>query len=219
MKDRRPVRHQRRRSAGSRLPAGTVCVTRPSRWGNPFHVEGFAPRVAHLPVRQRDEAARELAASAFARALLTGGLEFDVADVQRELRGRDLACYCSAAAPGGPERCHADVLLRVANEPGMAHASSAAMPKKKAAKKTRKYGKKASAKVGKALRERKQGKLRSGGSKKKVKSKKQAVAIALSQARAEGGKVPAKRSSGAKKKKRSKKAASTKSGRKTSRGG
>lgn len=56
------------------------------------------------------------------------------------------------------------------------------------------YGKKASEKVGKAVREMKQGKLRSGGSGKKVTSREQAVAIGLSEARREGGKVPRKKS-------------------------
>jgi hypothetical protein len=58
-----------------------------------------------------------------------------------------------------------------------------------------KYGKKASEKVEKAMRERKRGTLRSGRSGKKVKSRKQAIAIGLSQARRAGGKVPKKRSS------------------------
>ena len=58
-----------------------------------------------------------------------------------------------------------------------------------------KYGKKASQKVKRAMRERKSGTLKSGRSGKKVKSRKQAIAIGLSQARREGGKVPRKRSS------------------------
>ena len=53
-----------------------------------------------------------------------------------------------------------------------------------------KYGKKASQKVEKAMHERKRGTLRSGGSGKKVKSRKQAIAIGLSEARRAGGKVP-----------------------------
>ena len=57
-----------------------------------------------------------------------------------------------------------------------------------------KYGKKASDKVRKAMRERKKGTLKSGRSGKKVKSRKQAIAIGLSQARRAGGKVPAKKS-------------------------
>jgi hypothetical protein len=55
------------------------------------------------------------------------------------------------------------------------------------------YGKKASQKVKKAMHERKRGTLRSGRSGKKVKSRKQAIAIGLSQARRAGGKVPRKR--------------------------
>jgi Family of unknown function (DUF6496) len=58
-----------------------------------------------------------------------------------------------------------------------------------------KYGKKASEKVEKAMHERKRGTLKSGRSGKTVKSRKQAIAIGLSEARAAGGKVPRKRSS------------------------
>jgi hypothetical protein len=57
----------------------------------------------------------------------------------------------------------------------------------------RKYGKAASRKVESALHERKQGTLRSGRSGRKVKSRKQAIAIGLSQARRSGAKVPAPR--------------------------
>lgn len=57
-----------------------------------------------------------------------------------------------------------------------------------------KYGKKASDKVEKAMHERKEGKLKSGSG-KRVTSKKQAIAIGLSEARKAGGKVPRKKSS------------------------
>jgi uncharacterized protein DUF6496 len=57
------------------------------------------------------------------------------------------------------------------------------------------YGKKASKKVEKAMHERKEGTLKSGRSGKKVTSKKQAIAIGLSEARKAGGKVPEKKSS------------------------
>ncbi|MGH9176258.1 MAG: DUF6496 domain-containing protein [Vicinamibacterales bacterium] len=63
-----------------------------------------------------------------------------------------------------------------------------------------KYGKKAEDKVERAMRERKQGKLRSGSG-RTVTSRKQAIAIGLSEARREGGKVPRKRSSAKKAKK------------------
>ena len=71
-----------------------------------------------------------------------------------------------------------------------------------------KYGKKASKKVEKAMHERKKGTLKSGRSGKKVTSKKQAIAIGLSEARKEGAKVPRKKSSS--KKKSSKKRSSKK---------
>src|SRR5437016_505634 len=58
-----------------------------------------------------------------------------------------------------------------------------------------KYGKKASEKVEKAMHERKKGTLKSGRSGKKVTSKKQAIAIGLSQARKAGAKVPRKKTS------------------------
>jgi hypothetical protein len=61
------------------------------------------------------------------------------------------------------------------------------------------YGKKASQKVKRAMHERKRGKLKSGRSGKKVTSRKQAIAIGLSEARRAGGKVPKKKSGGRKK--------------------
>jgi hypothetical protein len=57
----------------------------------------------------------------------------------------------------------------------------------------RKYSKKASKKVERAMHERKRGKLRSGRSGRKVTSRKQAIAIGLSEARRSGAKVPKRR--------------------------
>jgi hypothetical protein len=62
-----------------------------------------------------------------------------------------------------------------------------------------KYGKQAQSKVKRAMHERKHGTLKSGGSGKKVTSRKQAIAIGLSEARKAGGKVP--RTSGGSRKK------------------
>ena len=58
-----------------------------------------------------------------------------------------------------------------------------------------KYGKKAAVKVKKVMHEMKHGTLKSGTSGKKVTSRKQAIAIGLSEARRAGGKVPARKSS------------------------
>ena len=59
----------------------------------------------------------------------------------------------------------------------------------------RKYGDKAQKKVERAMHERKTGTLRSGRSGKKVTSRKQAIAIGLSEARKRGAKVPRRKSS------------------------
>ena len=61
------------------------------------------------------------------------------------------------------------------------------------------YGKKSQEKVEKVMREKKKGTLRSGKSGKKVTSRKQAIAIGLSEARRAGAKVPSKKSSSKKK--------------------
>jgi hypothetical protein len=63
----------------------------------------------------------------------------------------------------------------------------------------RRYSEAASRKVEKAMHERNEGTLRSGRSAKRVTSRKQAIAIGLSEARRAGTKVPKKRSSGARK--------------------
>jgi len=66
------------------------------------------------------------------------------------------------------------------------------MAKKK--RSSRRYGPKATKKVARAMRERKRGTLRSGRSGKKVTSRKQAIAIGLSEARRSGAKVPRRKS-------------------------
>jgi len=87
-------RLQRSRRKGTRLPAGTVVVTRPTKWGNPHSLDlGRLEAVR----RYRDD-------------LLAGRLGITVEQVREELQGRDLACYCPLDEP-----CHADVLIQVAN--------------------------------------------------------------------------------------------------------
>ncbi len=66
-----------------------------------------------------------------------------------------------------------------------------------------KYGKKAQSKVKRAMHERKRGTLKSGRSGKTVKSRKQAIALGLSEARKAGAKVPRKKGGSSRKKKSS----------------
>ena len=87
-----PLRIQRKRTKGFRLPSGTVCVTRPGRFGNPFH-----------------------SASEF-RSWLESGPADDprrqwILENVESLRGKKLACWCPLDAA-----CHADVLAALANE-------------------------------------------------------------------------------------------------------
>lgn len=79
-----------------RVPAGALKVTRPGRWGNPHPIGKRCGRCG--AIHDRDESI----------ALFRRGLDADA--VRRELKGRDLACWCE---PGEP--CHADVLLEIAN--------------------------------------------------------------------------------------------------------
>lgn len=79
----------------------------------------------------------------------------------------------------------------------------------------RKYSKAASKKVARAIRKTKKGTLKSGRSGKTVKSRQQAIAIGLSEARKEGKKVPAKTSKKSSKKKSTKKKSANKKSRKT----
>ena len=94
----RPKRVQLSRRKGWRKPEAAVVVSRPSRWGNPYAIGADRSRAEAVGLYRRD--------------LLSGDLAgVTVADVRRELAGRDLACWCPLSGP-----CHADVLLEVAND-------------------------------------------------------------------------------------------------------
>jgi hypothetical protein len=83
------------------MPPGSACVSRPSPYGNPFRPAALGDPAAHAEAVARF---REWIAAPERAALL--------GRARRELRGRDLGCYC---APGLP--CHADVLLELVNRP------------------------------------------------------------------------------------------------------
>lgn len=114
-----PKRIQRKRTKGWRMPDGAVYVGRPSRWGNPYQVKrqgafwvvqsSFRDHI--LGAHGSQYAANRQAVEVY--ELQTGPMgsyELDLAEVQRELGGRDLVCWCVPTYP-----CHADHLLRLAN--------------------------------------------------------------------------------------------------------
>lgn len=101
----RPIRVQRKRVKGYRMPENTVSVCRPGKWGNPFR-----------PNPGNGEKANAGAVSAY-RAWLNR--EYSPIGIPRPpsvssiisgLRGKNLACFCPLDSP-----CHADVLLEIAN--------------------------------------------------------------------------------------------------------
>lgn len=103
-----PVRIQRRRTRGWRMPPNTKYCGRGSRFGNPFHThaDGY-PMSRELAVSLfRDQLEREKGFIAPGRQDVTW-----VEDIVGGLRGSDLACWCPLDEP-----CHADVLLEIANE-------------------------------------------------------------------------------------------------------
>ena len=95
-----PTRIRLRRTKGWRLPESAVVAARPTRWGNPH-------RIGRGVVTRAEAVAR------FERQLLASRLACTVDNVRRELARRDLACWCPEDEP-----CHAEVLLRITNEPG-----------------------------------------------------------------------------------------------------
>ncbi|HEX7277882.1 MAG TPA: DUF4326 domain-containing protein [Acidimicrobiales bacterium] len=107
-----PCRIRLRRLKGWRKPEGSVVVTRPSRWGNPYIV------CADFPTCTKHDlecvASAYSAVDKFRHALLypiSGDLPVpDLDAIRQELRGKDLACWCRLDHP-----CHADVLLELAN--------------------------------------------------------------------------------------------------------
>lgn len=111
-----PERIQRKRTKGWKMPENTVYVGRGSKWGNPFKVghfyfekyyPNFASRCLTSEKKENvffNEITARAAVYLFEKYAL---MKIDTKD----LRGKNLACWCPLDQP-----CHADVLLRKANE-------------------------------------------------------------------------------------------------------
>jgi hypothetical protein len=135
-----PVRVQRKRVKGWKMPENTVYVGRPTRWGNPFNFASSDNCWNALALGCRGDARgrREAAVKAFRQWIAdprgrVKEMDFAVVmeckgetvqlgpraqagtspshdDVKEALRGKNLACFCALDQP-----CHADVLLEIAN--------------------------------------------------------------------------------------------------------
>lgn len=127
-----PTRIQRRRTKGWRAPLDTngrkpIYVGRPTLYGNPFQVahvgkawivfvdaaEGVTGREVATVLDERE--ARQTAVDHFRAMLRTPGGSEQAEFFAHRLHGRDLMCWCPIGMP-----CHADVLLRLANQPAPA---------------------------------------------------------------------------------------------------
>jgi hypothetical protein len=125
-----PKRIQRRRTKGWRMPAETVYVGRPTRYGNPFSNRWFLRH--HFDAAYSLRLYRQAASGGWDPQLASGLHEaarphvyvahcdwvrqfmgrHPTDMIRAELGGRDLACWCALDAP-----CHADILLEIANPP------------------------------------------------------------------------------------------------------
>ena len=128
----KPQRVQRKRTKGWRMPENTVYVGRGSKWGNPFKIGDVAEGmdlsagavsadingvVGHRMTAQECVAKyaemltpyRHHGPNSEMDKLLLSICNMDA--IKLELRGKNLACWCSLDQP-----CHADILLRIANE-------------------------------------------------------------------------------------------------------
>ncbi|WP_157253166.1 DUF4326 domain-containing protein [Nonomuraea typhae] len=123
---RTPKRIQRKRTAGSRLPKGVICVDRSTIWGNPFKVgekirndsplwpyitasvPGGARGLVALAPTTREQAVDLYSSWVIEQPHLMLRLG--------ELAGRDLACWCPLPELGQPDHCHAAYLIELVQE-------------------------------------------------------------------------------------------------------
>lgn len=98
-----PKRIQRKRTKGWKMPPHTVYVGRSTKWGNPW---GHGADRGYLAYQCAD---RKEAVAAY-RSWITEGKPELSKEAIKELRGKDLACWCPPDQP-----CHANVLLEIAN--------------------------------------------------------------------------------------------------------
>lgn len=124
----KPIRIQRKRTKGWRMPENSVSVCRPGRFGNPFE-ERYCTLEESLKLFENmvrgvwdpfviagyDSEGFGFIYGKFLRwneRIRKCGYRHPQEAVRMELRGKNLACFCPLDKP-----CHADVLLRIANEP------------------------------------------------------------------------------------------------------
>lgn len=104
-----PIRIQRKRTKGWKIPENTIYVGRGSIWGNPFRVNQLNPSKQNKEggYNQIFTLNNEEACIHYERFL---SLELRI-KAKESLKGKNLACWCPLNKP-----CHADILLKIANQ-------------------------------------------------------------------------------------------------------
>lgn len=102
-------RVQRKRTKGYKMPENTKYVGRPTKWGNPFRAEELG---AEESVKRYKECILNNAMCYYYIDEIEASIQFDrfkwMAENLEQLRGLDLACFCSLSSP-----CHADTLIEL----------------------------------------------------------------------------------------------------------
>ena len=124
----KPIRIQRKRTKGWKMPNNTVYVGRPGKWGNPLKLDGdciyinasYRRKILGVWVFYK---IGDIVDLIYLYGKLWDGTKFYNQDLQfwadkfkeldlNELKGKNLACWCKIGTP-----CHSDVLLEYANNP------------------------------------------------------------------------------------------------------
>lgn len=92
-----PKRIQRKRTKGFKLPPNTVCVTRGTKWGNPYRI-GIDGNANECVIKYVNLLEQNVWSYPSKRLAI------------KELKGKNLACFCKEN-----DSCHADILLKIAN--------------------------------------------------------------------------------------------------------
>jgi Domain of unknown function (DUF4326) len=114
----KPVRIQRRRTKGFKMPANTIYVGRPTKWGNPFDTASYRAVILFRDlmeggsdrIMERHHPTKHYSLGDFVLAQKLDAVRASIIKALPELRGKNLACWC-----GLDRACHADVLLQLAN--------------------------------------------------------------------------------------------------------
>lgn len=112
MSNKKPIRIQRSRQHKQVSPNGLpiVYVGRPSKWGNPFKVGDKVPHIFSARGKRLLGDAYDVV-DYYENWLRYGIHEINMDELRRELKGKNLSCWCKIGEP-----CHADILLKLANK-------------------------------------------------------------------------------------------------------